>query len=87
MSNGNYVVGSSNSGALGMLVLLRGALAPQASSATVSSSNSLVGSTTMTGWAINVTALSNGNYVVRSTLWDGAPANAGALTWEAALPD
>jgi hypothetical protein len=49
----------------------------------VSASNSLVGSTAddMVAWWY-VTALSNGNYVVRSPYWDKGPAvDAGAVTW------
>lgn len=49
----------------------------------VSSSNSLVGSTSdnFVGFG-GVIALSNGNYVVRSPMWDnGITTNAGAVTW------
>jgi hypothetical protein len=49
---------------------------------TISSANSLVGSTTSDQVGSGVVPLTNGNYVVRSTLWDnGAVANAGAATW------
>ncbi|WP_197451697.1 Calx-beta domain-containing protein [Rosistilla oblonga] len=49
----------------------------------VSASNSLVGSRTDDSVGNSgVTELSNGNYVVRSSLWDnGAATNAGAVTW------
>jgi len=44
--------------------------------------NSLVGSTTSDGASSKVTALTNGNYVVSSSLWDkGTVTNAGAVTW------
>src|SRR5262249_11378597 len=49
----------------------------------VSAANSLVGSTTndLVG-SQGVTALTNGNYAVRSPGWhNGAAANAGAVTW------
>ena len=50
--------------------------------ATVSSSNSLVGSNTddQVGSG-GVTVLSNGNFVVASPLWDSGVSNAGAVTW------
>ncbi|CAG0929332.1 hypothetical protein TFLX_01259 [Thermoflexales bacterium] len=53
----------------------------------VSITNSLVGSKTgdfsgYTGAMVGVTALTNGNYVVSSPLWDdGAVENVGAVTW------
>jgi hypothetical protein len=56
----------------------------------VSATNSLVGGKAgdRVGWADNyfgsggVTALSNGNYVVRSRFWDnGAVVDAGSVTW------
>jgi len=85
LSNGNYVVGSAlwddgpvvnagaatfGSGSTGIVGL-------------ISASNSLVGSTANDSVGNpGVTALSNGNYVVRSTGWDnGAVINAGAATF------
>uniref|UniRef100_A0A6J7NCY0 Unannotated protein n=1 Tax=freshwater metagenome TaxID=449393 RepID=A0A6J7NCY0_9ZZZZ len=59
-------------------------------SGVVSSSNSLIGSTTNDtvgggggGCVCGVVALSNGNYVVASPLWErvGGPTDAGAVTW------
>ncbi len=49
----------------------------------VTSTNSLVGTTTGDSLGSHGgTALTNGNYVVRSAFWDnGANANAGAVTW------
>ena len=48
---------------------------------TVSAANSLVGSTTDDYVGQQITALTNGNYVVASTSWDGSVANLGAVTW------
>ncbi len=85
LSNGNYVVRSYN---------WSNGAATQAGAATwgsgtsgivgvVSASNSLVGS--KSGDRVGnggITALSNGNYVVRSYYWDnGGIVNAGAATW------
>ena len=53
-------------------------------SGAVSSTNSLVGSTASDQLGQQgVTALNNGNYVVRSSFWDNGTtaANAGAVTW------
>jgi hypothetical protein len=85
LTNGNYVVMSpywdngtvSNAGAATWGNGTTGTVG------VVSASNSLVGSTAddMVGWWY-VTALSNGNYVVRSPYWDKGPAvDAGAVTW------
>ncbi len=85
LSNGNYVVRSNiwDNGA----VLNAGAVTWGSGtvgvSGVVSAANSLVGSTAsdLVG-AFGVTALSNGNYVVRSPDWDNGAANdAGAVTW------
>lgn len=85
LSNGNYVVASSNCDINGIadagaVTLIDGSVGI---TGTISSSNSLVG-----GIANNnvgsgkVTALPNGNYVVGSPNWDnGTPANIGAITW------
>jgi hypothetical protein len=87
LSNGNYVVSSpywdngttaANAGAVTWGSGTTGV------SGTVSSSNSLVGSTAddNVGASGTITVLSNGNYVVRSGSWDnGAATNAGAVTW------
>src|SRR5262249_6234924 len=85
LSNGNYVVRSvlwnGNRGAVTWGSGTDGA------SGTVDASNSLVGSNTNDGVggsssypseAGGVTALGNGNYVVRSPSWNG---NRGAATW------
>jgi hypothetical protein len=85
LTNGNYVVRSPswdngsvvNAGAVTWGNGLGGTVGA------VSSSNSLVGSTTNDQISSSgVTALTNGNYVVRSAGWDnGSAANAGAVTW------
>ena len=85
LSNGNYVVacstcdidGNADAGAVTWGNGATGINGP------VSSSNSLVGST-LNDVVGNrgVVALSNGNYVVASSLWNnGAIADAGAVTW------
>lgn len=82
LTNGNYVVKSSswpNDLNMGAATWGNGTTG---TTGTVSSSNSLVGSTDFDGIGRNVTALSNGNYVVYSFLWDnGAAADVGAVTF------
>ena len=79
LTNGNYVViskdwGSSNVGAVTWGNGTTGI------SGVVSSSNSLVGSTSNDGVGnIGVTALTNGNYVVISSIWGSS--DFGAVTW------
>ena len=85
LSNGNYVV-SSKSWDNGTVVdagAVTWASGATGISGAVSSANSLVGSTANDQVGSDgITALSNGNYVVRSSLWDnGAIADAGAVTW------
>ncbi|MEQ1921049.1 MAG: hypothetical protein ABL952_00945 [Pyrinomonadaceae bacterium] len=83
LTNGNFVVRSSNwDGAavdVGAVTLGSGTTGIFG---VISPANSLVGS------AVNdqigssgVTALTNGNYVVRSSVWDGAATNVGAVTF------
>ncbi len=85
LSNGNYV-GSSTSWSNGSIAYA-GAVTwgngTGGTSGVVSAGNSLVGSTAYDQiGSIGVTALSNGNYVVRSQYWDnGSVINAGAMTW------
>ncbi len=81
LTNGNYVVKSSS----WPNDLNRGAATwgngTTGTTGTVSSSNSLVGSTSFDGVGRNVTALSNGNYVVASSLWNnGGLTDVGAVT-------
>ncbi|WP_341909504.1 filamentous hemagglutinin N-terminal domain-containing protein [Polaromonas sp. YR568] len=85
LSNGNYVVRSTNwdsSTAINVGAVTWGNGTTGVSGA-VSASNSLVGSTANDSVGNSgITALSNGNYVVRSTNWDnGITTNAGAVTW------
>jgi len=84
LSSGNYVVLSPNwdngiivnAGAVTWGNGLTGVIG------TVTAGNSLVGSTTSDQLGSSVTALSNGNYVVRTSGWDnGGIVNAGAATW------
>ena len=85
LSNGNYVVISpywDNGGATDAGAVTWGNGGAGASGQ-VSAANSLVGATAgdLVGY-FGVTALSNGNYIVRSPYWgNGATAEAGAVTW------
>jgi hypothetical protein len=83
LSNGHYVVSSSHwdNGAVVDVGAVTWGDGTIGIAGPVSASNSLVGSTA--GDRVgSVTALTNGNYVVRSTLWDnGAVVDAGAVTW------
>ena len=85
LTNGNYVVRSSNwdSGSVTNVGAVTWGNGTSGISGAVSSSNSLVGSTLSDAvGSTGVTALSNGNYVVRSTLWNStAAADVGAVTW------
>jgi len=85
LSNGNYVVGSSNwdNGATANTGAATFGSGTTGISGVVSPTNSLVGSTASDGVSnLGITALSNGNYVVGSFTWDnGAATNAGAATF------
>jgi hypothetical protein len=91
LSNANYVVISPtwDNGATADVGAVTWADGNAGFSGAVSPVNSLIGTTTGdqigSSGAINapgVTALGNGNYVVRSPGWDnGASANVGAVTW------
>src|SRR5262249_17713154 len=84
LSNGNYVVSSPlwNSGATPDAGAVTWRSGTSGTSGVISAANSLVGSSASDQIGTVVTALSNGNYVVRSTLWNnGAVADAGAVTW------
>jgi hypothetical protein len=85
LTNGNYVVASPlwNSGGVsdvGAVIWCNGVTGRVGG---ISAANSLVGSTTSDEVGLGgVTALSNGNYVVVSRLWNnGAVVDAGAVTW------
>ncbi len=90
LTNGNYVVSSLfwNNGAVTDAGAVTWGSGTAGVSGVVSSANSLVGSNVVDvvgdggGGYSGVTALANGNYVVRSTNWhNGAVADAGAVTW------
>jgi hypothetical protein len=84
LTNGNYVVQSPRwrSGGLVDVGAATWGNGTTGVSGVVSSANSLVGSTAGDQVGGLVTPLTNGNYVVRSPIWDnGAVANAGAVTW------
>jgi hypothetical protein len=85
LSNGNYVVASSNwdNGATTNVGAVTWGNGATGTAGAVSTANSLYGTvaTDQVGSG-GVTALSNGNYVVRSPHWiNGAVADAGAVTW------
>ena len=85
LSNGNYVIRSQNwdNGAATNAGAVTWCNGTTGVNGIVNSSNSLVGSTTNDNVGNNGTiVLSNGNYVVRSTVWNnGAIIIAGAITW------
>ena len=81
LTNGNYVVASPSwNGSRGAATWGDGTAGVVGD---VSAANSLVGSTANDFVGISVTALTNGNYVVRSPGWTdgGATPEAGAATW------
>ncbi len=85
LNNGNFVVNSPywNNGTATTAGAVTWGNGTSGVAGTVSAANSLVGTTTndVVGGG-HVTALSNGNYVVRSHLWNnGALTRAGAVTW------
>ena len=85
LSNGNYVVSSRDwiNGSAAAAGAVTWGSGTTGVTGTVSSANSLVGSTANdnVGWG-GVTALTNGNYVVYSYEWaNGSAADAGAATW------
>lgn len=87
LTSGNYVVRSAlwDNGPLADAGAVTWASGSGGTAGAVSAANSLVGSAAgdrIGGGLGAVTALPNGNYVIRSPLWDdGAAANAGAVTW------
>jgi filamentous hemagglutinin family protein len=84
LTNGNYVVASpqwDNGGTANVGAVTWGD-GSTGTSGFVSPSNSLIGSTASDSVGNNgATALTNGNYVVRTNIWDGAAVNTGAVTW------
>jgi hypothetical protein len=85
LSNGNYVVVSTywDNGAVINAGAVTWGNGTTGTTGAVSAANSLVGSTAddqLGSWG--VTPLANGNYVVRSPVWDnGTVVDAGAATW------
>jgi hypothetical protein len=89
LTNGNYVVinQSWDNGSIDGAGAVTWADGSHMTTGVVSTANSLVGSTANDKvgdglWSSGVIALTNGNYVVSSPLWDnGAITDAGAITW------
>ncbi|MBS1230960.1 MAG: filamentous hemagglutinin N-terminal protein, partial [Proteobacteria bacterium] len=84
LTNGNYVVSSPywSNGAATMAGAATWGNGTSGTSGVVSSTNSLVGSKAFDEVGMIVTALANGNYVVRSYAWyNGTISGAGAATW------
>jgi len=84
LSNGNYVVSSPawNNGFTADAGAATWGNGLSGVTGLVSSANSLVGSTALDRVGSGLTALSNGNYVVRSRLWNnGGILEPGAITW------
>lgn len=84
LTNGNYVVSSRywNNGSAAQAGAATWGNGTSGLIGTVSTSNSLVGTTTGDQVGVGITALSNGNYVVTSSNWNnGSAAQAGAATW------
>lgn len=84
LPSGNIVIASPDwNGGMGAVTCLTPA-EYQAGNIVVSASNSLTGSKNddRIGEALSVTVLTNGNYVVESTMWDnGSAFDVGAVTW------
>lgn len=84
LTNGNYVVRSSSwdNGSIvdaGFVIWGNGTTGIAGA---VTGSNSFVGTETSNGNNINVTALANGNYIIRNIGWDnGVVVNVGAVAW------
>ncbi|MBX7222273.1 MAG: putative Ig domain-containing protein [Blastocatellia bacterium] len=85
LTNGNYVASGSNwdNGAAVNAGAATWGNGTTGITGAVSAANSIVGTATIHNVAVGgVVALTNGNFVVLSRLWDnGATANVGAVTW------
>lgn len=84
LSNGHYVVNSYawDNGAINSAGASTWCDGTSGRTGTISSSNSLVGSSTDDNVGVTTVALPNGNYVVISSAWNnGAIIDAGAVTW------
>lgn len=85
LKNGNYVVGTPqwSNGAVSRVGALTWANGATGITGTITGANSLVGSTAndRVGEFLSVTALEDGNYMVKSSEWDNGPIGiAGAMT-------
>ena len=84
LAKGNYVVSSPllDNGAISNVGAVTWASGTVGTHVAASAADSIVGVTTddMVGFG-GTTALTNGNYVISSPFWDGASADAGAVTW------
>jgi MYXO-CTERM domain-containing protein len=84
LTNGNYVVGTPgwDNGPTRDVGAATWGNGTTGATGVVSPANSLIGSTALDQVAGGIGPLSNGNYVVLSSLWhNGAVAGAGAVTW------
>lgn len=84
LTNGNYIIGSRfwNNGSATNAGAVTYGYANQALTGVVSAANSLVGSSADDYIGTNVLALSQGNAITWSSLWDnGAAVDAGAVSW------
>ena len=84
LTNGNYIIGSRfwNNGSATNAGAVTYGYANQALTGVVSAANSLVGSSADDYIGTNVLALSQGNAITWSSVWDnGAAVDAGAVSW------
>jgi Repeat of unknown function (DUF5650)/Secretion system C-terminal sorting domain len=84
LTNSNYIVRSTNwsDGAVTNVGAVTWGNGGTGISGTISSSNSLIGSTNGDNIGTIATALNNGNYVIGSLFWNnGVVTDAGAVTW------
>lgn len=89
LTNGNYVVRSPNWDRVVSSTVVQNVGAVTFCNGTTGCAGEVLESNSLVGSTINdnigsqgITALKNGNFVVRSTVWDnGAELNAGAVTW------
>ncbi len=84
LTNGNYLVGSPNwdNGTVVNAGAITWGDGTTGTVGTISTTNSLVGSSANDGISYTMAALTNGNYVVGSPHWDnGTTLDVGAVTW------
>lgn len=91
LPNGNYVVRSVNLNSATLTdvgaVTLCNATTNSCAGQTANAANSLIGSTANDKVGSLISIFPNGNYVVRSPLWNGAAADVGAITFCNAATD